>query len=137
MICCKVLVQVFPKGRFEEMISFEFHLENWHKKPRNRCGFWVFRTDIFFGSHCWLREEDSNFRPSGYRFAPFAVPAFCSLYLPQAALANAPQRAPLVGLTTREQHFNSFFVTKGRNSAHQKMYRVSLASCTDLDIIPN
>ena len=29
------------------MISFKFYLEKWHKKPRNRCGFWVFRTDIF------------------------------------------------------------------------------------------
>ncbi len=29
-------------------------LKNGTKKPRNRCGFWVFRTDIFFGSQCWL-----------------------------------------------------------------------------------
>ena len=43
------------------MISFELHFEKWHKKPRNRCGFWVFRTDIFFGSQCWLRRQDSVF----------------------------------------------------------------------------
>ena len=30
-----------------------------------------------------------------------AAPAYASLYLPQAALGNAPQRAPLVGLITR------------------------------------
>ena len=45
------------------MISFEFHLEKWHEKPRNRCGFWVFRTDIFFGSQCWLRRKDLNLPP--------------------------------------------------------------------------
>ena len=34
-------------------------LKNGTKKPRNRPGFWVFRTDIFFGSQCWLRRQDS------------------------------------------------------------------------------
>lgn len=24
------------------------------KKPRNRCGFWVFSTDIFFGATCCI-----------------------------------------------------------------------------------
>ena len=46
------LVQVLPKGRFGEMISFEFHLKIGMKKPRNRCGFWVFSPDIFFGATC-------------------------------------------------------------------------------------
>ena len=36
------------------------------KKPRNRCGFWAFSPDIFFGATCWLRGLDLNQRPSGY-----------------------------------------------------------------------
>ena len=43
------------------------------KKPRNRCGFWVFSTDIFFGATCWLRGLDLNQRPSGYE--PDELPA--------------------------------------------------------------
>ena len=64
-----------------------FTLKNGTKKPRNRYGFWVFRTDIFFGSHCWLRGWDLKaalfveadvlggpfFSSPGYRFAPVTV----------------------------------------------------------------
>ena len=28
-------------------------LKNGTKKPKNRCGSWVFGTDIFFGATCW------------------------------------------------------------------------------------
>ena len=46
------------------------------KKPRNRCGFGVFRCDIFFGRTMWLREADLNHRPSGYE--PDELPG-CSI----------------------------------------------------------
>ncbi len=36
------------------------------KKPRNRCGFGVFRSDIFFGHLRCLRREDLNLRHPGY-----------------------------------------------------------------------
>ena len=53
---------------------FLFALENWGaKKPRNRCGFWVFRCHIFFGGTRWLRGKDSNQRPPGYE--PDELPA--------------------------------------------------------------
>ena len=56
------------------MISFEFHLKIGMKKPRNRCGFWVFSPDIFFGATCCIAppKKISLSNPEGItEYLPF------------------------------------------------------------------
>ena len=60
------LVQVLPKGRFGEMISFEFHLKNRHEKTQKPLWFLGFQPRYLFGATCWLRGQDLNLRPPGY-----------------------------------------------------------------------
>ena len=63
------VVQVLPKGRFWEMISFEFHLEKWHEKtqePLRLLGFWhryLFR--------CYLLAKNPNNDTTGFGCTPF------------------------------------------------------------------
>jgi len=42
------LVQVLPKGRFGEMISFEFHLKKWHEKTQKPFWFLGFPNRYLF-----------------------------------------------------------------------------------------
>ena len=78
-----------------------FTLKNGTKNPETVMVSGFFRTDIFFGSQCWLREEDSNFRPLGSShkrcaFAcPLAVPGVWRR-LPLFAALRRPLRQTLL-----------------------------------------
>ena len=72
------------------------------KKPRNRCGYWVFLGCIFFGSQLWLREEDSNFRPSGYE--PDELP------LLHPAIYNALSKSAYIVYRTHAKKSSLFFI---------------------------
>lgn len=53
-------------------------LKNGTKKPRNRCGFWVFGTDIFFGATLWYEWRYRTFKKTQWyqRFSAFRQQIF-------------------------------------------------------------
>ena len=53
------LVQVLPKGRFWEMISFEFHLKNRHEKTQKPLWFLGFQPRYLF--RCYLLKVKTYF----------------------------------------------------------------------------
>ena len=70
------LVQVLPKGRFGEMISFEFHPKNRHEKTQKPLWFLGFQPRYLF--RCYLLVAGVGFEPhdlrvmspTSYRTAP-------------------------------------------------------------------
>lgn len=56
------LVQVLPKGRFGEMISFEFHLKNQHEKTQKPLWFLGFQPRYLF--RCYLLVEVTGLEPT-------------------------------------------------------------------------
>lgn len=75
------LVQVLPKGRFGEMISFEFHLKNRHEKTQKPLWFLGFQPRYLFRCYLLARctEKDivgksfaiKALKPSGNFFTAF------------------------------------------------------------------
>ena len=59
------LVQVPPKGRFGEMISFEFHLKNRHEKTQKPLWFLGFQPRYLF--RCYLLVAGVGFEPHDLR----------------------------------------------------------------------
>ena len=57
-----ILVQVLPKGRFGEMISFEFHLKNWHEKTQKPLWFLGFQPRYLF--RCYLLVAGEGLEPT-------------------------------------------------------------------------
>ena len=113
------LVQVLPKGRFGEMISFEFHLEKWHEKTPKPLWFRGFSNRYLFRFALLVAERGLEpltsglslratlrfpKKSSGFRFSSiFSTAAALGhrLPLPPAAAASDAQRAPLVCLITQ------------------------------------
>ena len=56
------LVQVLPKGRFGEMISFEFHLKNRHEKTQKPLWFLGFQPRYLF--RCYLLVAGEGLEPA-------------------------------------------------------------------------
>ena len=59
------LVQVLPKGRFGEMISFEFHLKNRHEKTQKPLWFLGFQPRYLF--RCYLLVAGVGLEPHDLR----------------------------------------------------------------------
>ena len=59
------LVQVLPKGRFGEMISFEFHLKNRHEKTQKPLWFLGFQLRYLF--RCYLLVAGVGLEPHDLR----------------------------------------------------------------------
>ena len=95
------LVQVLPKDRFGEMISFEFHLEKWYEKTRHRCGFWFFEPISFSvlnfgcgGGICWPCQKHSRIGHSAGLVPDTPCFSLVALALPSTGRARAPSPLP-------------------------------------------
>jgi len=56
----RYLVQVLPKGRFGEMISFELHLEKWHEKTQKPLWFLGFPNRYLFRFALLARSTEKD-----------------------------------------------------------------------------
>ena len=85
------LVQVLPKGRFWEMISFEFHLKNRHEKTQKPLWFLGFQPRYLF--RCYLLVAGVGLEPHDLRVMS---PTSCQLLYP--AIYKIEKMVPDTGL---------------------------------------
>ena len=85
------LVQVLPKGRFGEMISFEFHLKNRHEKTQKPLWFLGFQPRYLF--RCYLLVAGVGLEPHDLRVMS---PTSCQLLYP--AIYKIEKMVPETGL---------------------------------------
>lgn len=77
------LVQVLPKGRFGEMISFEFHLKNRHEKTQKPLWFLGFQHRYLFRCYLLARSTEKDitgfFKKAacGKAFSAFFINPYC------------------------------------------------------------
>ena len=77
------LVQVLPKGRFGEMISFEFHLKNRHEKTQKPLWFLGFQPRYLFRCYLLARSTEKDITgffekaACGKAFSGFFINPYC------------------------------------------------------------
>ena len=77
------LVQVLPKGRFGEMISFEFHLKNRHEKTQKPLWLLGFQPRYLFRCYLLARSTEKDITgffekaACGKAFSAFFINPYC------------------------------------------------------------
>lgn len=100
------------------------------KKPKNRCGSWVFGTDIFFGATCWLvtpkkiSAQSPKEMPNSSESLEFAMTY--SKFHRFSCVTDEKQRIKILEQTATNQACKFTFRRKLRFRAAQFVYIASL-----------
>ena len=96
------LVQVLPKGRFGEMISFEFHLKNRHEKTQKPLWFLGFQPRYLFRCYllAWCAEKDI----AGFFEKPACDKAFSDFLLSSLGACSRLCFSMSISIETRKRY---------------------------------